>query len=481
MKENRWFGFIVSIVLILSIFYPTGAFAENNRTLEDESIYDLLVDRYNNGDYENDLDIDTRDMSAFSGGDFAGIVSRLQYLVDLGFTSVSLGPIFSTATYDGSEVLDYGKLEPHFGTDGDLKEMINALHEKEIGVIADFPMSGVSENHVWVKDGTLPSTPAAEGTVDWDSSDAKVKEMLKGAIISFIQAYDLDGIRLTKLADFDEDFLNEVIAEIKEVNADIYVISTEISPANFDTVPHAEKIDALRQAYVQIDPDTSQLELFEDNVGTDFIQFDELTGARFTYDMLELRMFPPTRWKLAATALFTLPGIPVMPYGSEIAVNGEGPPESHPISNFKTDMELNEYIADLNQLRNESETFRNGDLEVLQNEDGFTVFKRSSEEETWIIAINNTSEVASIEITEDIIGENKRMRGVLDGDSVKQGKDGVYRIVLEREIAEAYFVEEDKGFNWLYLSASILIFGTFFVFLFIMWRKGKKRAKEVTE
>ena len=52
--------------------------------------------------------------------------------------------------------------------------------------------------------------------------------------------------------------------------------------------------------------------------------------------------------EIAATALFTLPGVPVMPYGSEIAVNGKEAPESHPISNFKTDMELQEYIGDLN-------------------------------------------------------------------------------------------------------------------------------------
>ncbi|MBO1913723.1 hypothetical protein J4G37_54030, partial [Microvirga sp. 3-52] len=122
------------------------------------------------------------------------------------------------------------------------------------------------------------------------------------------------------------------------------------------------------------------LQLFEDKNETDIIQFDELTGPRFTYEMFTLRMFPPTRWKIAATALFTLPGVPMMPYGSEIAVNGQEAPESHPISNFKTDMELQEYIGDLNTLRNKSDTLRNGDFELLHNKDGFTVFKRSSDE-----------------------------------------------------------------------------------------------------
>lgn len=474
MKRNRWFGFIVSAVLLLSIIYPTGAFAEKKRSLQDESIYDLLVDRYNNGNYENDEDTDAKDMSRFTGGDFAGITSRLDYIAALGFTLVSVGPIFSTATYDGNEVLDYEKLEPHFGTSAEFTEMIAALDEKEIGVIADFPLSGVSENHVWVKDGSLPSIANGDGTVNWDTTDAKVKETLKNTIVAFAKEYDLAGIRITRLGDVEEAFLNEVIAALKEANKELYVLSNEASTANFDTVPNIEKMEALKQAYVQVDPATSPLSLFEDKVETDLIQFDDLVGPRFTYDMLQLRMFPPTRWKVAAVALFTLPGVPILPYGSEIAVNGKEAPESHPISNFKTDMELYDFITGLNQLRNQSETLRNGDIEILHNADGFTVFTRTSDEETWVVALNNTSETASLEISEEIIGDNKRLRGLLDSDMIRQSKDGKYRLVLERELSEIYITDEDKGFNTLYLVASILIYTLFLGFLFMIWRRGKK-------
>ncbi len=58
--------------------------------------------------------------------------------------------------------------------------------------------------------------------------------------------------------------------------------------------------------------------------------------------------------------------------------------------------------------------------------------------------------------------------------SIKQSKDGKYRVVLERELAEAYIVEEDKGFNIPYLIASILVYVLFFGFLLAVWRKGKK-------
>ena len=476
MKVNRWFGIIVSAVLMLSIISPTGVFAEKNRTLQDESIYDLLVDRFDNGNYNNDEDANPQEPSAFSGGDFAGIFDRLDYIKGMGFTTISIGSVFSTAKYDGSEVLDYEKLEPHFGTGEDLTKMIGKVHENDMKIIADFPLSGVSENHVWAKDGVLPSTPAGAGTVDWDSSDAEVQEKLKAAIISFVETYKLDGIRLTKLADFDESFLNEVINDLKKVNENLYVITTDATTANFDLVPNTTKIEALQQSYVQVNPDTSPLATFEDYKATDIIQFDELTGPRFTYEMLTLRMFPPTRWKLAATALFMFPGVPVMPYATEIAVNGEKAPESHPISNFKTDEELIEYIGDLNKLRNQSDALRTGDFEMLHNEDGFTVFKRSNDKETWIVALNNTSETSNVKLPEEVLGATKKLRGVVDGDLVKQAKDGSYNVILDREVAEVYISEEDTGFNTPYLIASIMVFVLFFAFIIAVKRRAKKNA-----
>ena len=57
----------------------------------------------------------------------------------------------------------------------------------------------------------------------------------------------------------------------------------------------------------------------------------------------------------------------------------------------------------------------------------------------------------------------------------------MFRIVLEREVAEIYIVDEDKGFNTPYLIASILVYVLFLGFLFTVWRKGRKSTKEVIE
>lgn len=474
MTKNRLFGFLMTILLLLSVMNPMAASADEARSWQDESVYDLLVDRFNNANWGNDEGTDPKDANAFSGGDFAGVSSRLNYIENMGFTMISVGPIFHTAKYDGSEVLDYEQFEPYFGTEEEFKEMIEAAHEKKIGVIADFPFSGVSENHVWAKDGTLPSSPAGDGTVNWDASNEDVKNKLKETVVSYVQSYDLDGIRLTKLNDFDAQYLNEVIDALKLENPKLYVLTDEDSTANFDSMPNFEKMQALRGAFASFDPEKSSLTLFEDKFETGIIQLDNLTGARFTFDMIEQRMFPPSRWKLATAALFTLPGVPLVTYGSEIAMNGEQAPDSHQIANFKTDQELVDYIKNLNILRNTSETLRNGDFEMLHEKDGFTVYKRSSDEETWIIALNNTTVTSNFEIPADVIGDGKKLRGVLDGNTAKQSPDGEYNIVLEREVAEIFIADEDEGFNTLYLILSIIIYAAFLSFIFVIWRKGKK-------
>lgn len=481
MKGKRLIGFVAIFLLFISTVMPAAVSAKTDRSFADESIYDLLVDRFNNGDGKNDIDVNAQDGLAFNGGDFVGVHARLQHIIDMGFTIVSLGPIFKTETYDGQKALSYTELEPHFGTEDELQALVKEIHKQKMKVIADFPLSKVSEDHEWAKSRTYKFTHSADGTVDWDPNDSNVQEALKQTVVDFVTAYNLDGIRLTQLDGFDDAYLNELIAAIHDAQEGSYVLTNVESGAEFDSTPSDTKMDALRQTFMKSNPDSSPIALFDDNDETKVIQFDDLTGPRLTYDMVEARMFPPTRWKVAATALFTLPGVPLMTYGTEIAVNGKEAPESHPLFNFKTDMEFKELIGNLNLLRNQSETLRNGDFEMLHNEDGFLVYTRTSEDETWLIAVNNTSETASVEIPIGKIGDNKKLRGVLDGDLIRESDDGVFRVVLDREMAEVYIADDDKGFNTPYLIATILVYVIFLGFLFMIIKKGRERRKSETK
>lgn len=476
MNVKRLLSVMMMVFLLVTTALPSLASAETERSLKDESIYDLLVDRFNNGDGRNDIDTDAQDLYAFNGGDFSGISLRLQHILDMGFTAVSIGPVFQTATYDGKEVLDYTKFEKHFGTEEDFKSMLDELHDKDVRVIADFPLAGVSKDHVWAS--KLPFTQGEGNTIDWKPDDVDVQRNLEETMVNFVKTYELDGIRLTKTEGYSKDVLDQFIASLKEASPDLYVLSEEETDAAVDGQPNMSSMEALRESFVRVDPDSSQMNQFESSKTNDLIQFDQLTGPRFTYDIVEQRMFPPTRWKTAVTALFTLPGIPVMPYGTEIAVNGKEAPESHPLFNFKTDMELKELIGNLNALRNQSNTLRNGNFKMLHNKDGYMVYKIYDEDESWIVAINNTSETQSYALDPDEIGSKKRLRGLLDSDQIVETEDDKYHVVLDREMAEIYLVKEDKGFNIPYLIASIMVYVLFLSFLWAVWRKGRKARQE---
>lgn len=464
------------IPLLAATALPGWASAKAERTLKDESIYDLLVDRFNNGDGRNDADSDAQDPSVFNGGDFVGVALRLQHILDMGFTSVSIGSVFETATYDGREVLDYTKFEKHFGTEDDFTSMLDELHDQDIHVIADFPLAGVSKDHVWAN--KLPHTQGEGNTIDWQADDADVQRVLEETMVDFVTKYDLDGIRLTRTEGYSTEVLDGFIGALKKAAPDLYVLSDEETSAAVDAQPNDDSMAALRESFVRIDPDSSPINQFEASSPNDLIQFDKLTGPRFTYDIVEQRMFPPTRWKVAITALFTLPGIPVMPYGTEIAVNGKEAPESHPLFNFKTDMELKDLIGDMNKLRNQSKTIRTGDFKMLHNKDGYMVYKIYDEDETWIIAINNTGETQSYTLEPDEIGSKKRLRGVLDSDQIVETDDDKYHVVIDREMAEIYLVNEDKGYNIPYLIASAMVYILFLSFLWLVWRKGRKARQE---
>lgn len=468
----------ISAALLIGTAGLPAASAEE-RTILDESIYNTLVDRFFNGTTKNDQGADPTDTDGFNGGDFAGLQEKLEYIQDMGFTAVSIGPIFETASYDGHAVLAYGKIEDRFGTDKELKDMISAYHDANMKVYADFPLGGVSPDHEWTTGHEGWAIPSEDGeTINWDLGNEDVQDALIDAAITFTEETEIDGVRLTSFGDADPAFLDRVINAVKEASPSVTVFADAPTEADFDLAYDPAVMEILRSAFVEMDPDSSGMDEIGLTDPPSMMFFDDLNTTRFTSEMVNRNMFPPTRWNVATTALFTLPGVPVMTYGSEIAVTGTEAPGTHPLHNFKTDEELKDHIADVNGLRNQSETLRTGDFELLHNENGLIVYERSSDEETWVIVLNNTSETQRIDLTAEQIGEGKRLRALIDNNLVSQADSGEYRIVLDREAADLFIVEEDTGLNIPYIIAAILVYATFIGFIYMVWRKGKQRAKD---
>ncbi|MEV4776441.1 alpha-amylase family glycosyl hydrolase [Microbacterium sp. LWH12-1.2] len=86
-------------------------------------------------------------------GDIPGIVSRVDYLDDLGIDAVWLSPFYPSALADGGyDVADYRDVDPRLGTLEDFDAMVAALHARGIRVVVDIVPNHTSDLHEWFQE-----------------------------------------------------------------------------------------------------------------------------------------------------------------------------------------------------------------------------------------------------------------------------------------------------------------------------------------
>ena len=83
-------------------------------------------------------------------GDLKGITAKLPYVKSLGCNALWLNPIFDSPFKDaGYDVRDYKKIAPRYGTEADLKELLDTAHSMGIKVLLDLVPGHTSESHAW--------------------------------------------------------------------------------------------------------------------------------------------------------------------------------------------------------------------------------------------------------------------------------------------------------------------------------------------
>jgi len=122
---------------------------------ESANIYFLLTDRFNNGNPDNDINFDrtkeTAVLRGFEGGDIQGITAKVNegYFTDLGINAIWFTPVVeqihgnvdegtgNTYGYHGYWAKDWTVLDPNFGTEENLTELVEAAHAMGIRIILD--------------------------------------------------------------------------------------------------------------------------------------------------------------------------------------------------------------------------------------------------------------------------------------------------------------------------------------------------------
>ena len=143
-----------------------GATAFRDRPPQDEVIYFLLPDRFENGDPSNDrgglsdgrlaTGFDPSDKAFYHGGDLKGLITRLDYIQGLGATTVWVAPVFRNKTvqgaagaesagYHGYWITDFTRVDPHFGTNQDFRALVEAVHGRGMKLYLDIVVNHTAD------------------------------------------------------------------------------------------------------------------------------------------------------------------------------------------------------------------------------------------------------------------------------------------------------------------------------------------------
>ncbi|MBI2388425.1 MAG: alpha-amylase [Deltaproteobacteria bacterium] len=110
----------------------------------DEVIYQVLIDRFANGDLSNDYRVNKAHPARYHGGDWKGLADKLDYIQALGVTTLWISPIVRNVetdagidSYHGYWTQDPFLLNQHFGNLHDLQDLVRRAHRRKIKVVLD--------------------------------------------------------------------------------------------------------------------------------------------------------------------------------------------------------------------------------------------------------------------------------------------------------------------------------------------------------
>ncbi|WP_053365538.1 alpha-amylase family glycosyl hydrolase [Bacillus sp. FJAT-27245] len=511
MKAKLAACFLVSFLLFGVL--PVHALEKDGRSWQDETVYFLMVDRFNNGSQKNDKKVDANDPLAYNGGDFQGIIDKLDHIKDMGFSAIMLTPVFDNVDggYHGYWVNDFYKTEEHFGTMKEFKALVKKAHDEGLKVLIDFPANNVGpaskllteKGPEWFHEKNTAGAGSdrdaqlngwVDELPDFNHENPEVRAYLIDAAKWWIKETNIDGYRLDSANHVPAEFWTEFSKAVKAQKSGFHLIGDlgreseslydEYKNAGFDSINDYPLMEELRSGLVKPDRSMSGiLDRWGKNKGVApnpyemAVFFDDQKLPRFTRDMVNVKQFPGSQWKQALTFMYTTPGIPVVYYGTEIAVDGGEPPDNSRLMNFRTEKELIDHIGKLSKLRKMLPSLTRGTMETLYEKNGMAVYKRVYRGETAIIAINNTSKTQYVSLSPDQADpKGHELRGLLINEKAAGEEDG-FTIVLDRDESEIYVLSQKLGLNYPFIAMIAGIWIFFICFFIFLARRGKKRRQ----
>ena len=430
----------LSLTLALLGSLAAAQTAPSLPSFEGQIIYQVMPDRFFDGNKNNNAGVDKANARAWHGGDLAGLTEKLPYIGKLGATAIWLTPIyaqqsknsFDTAAYHGYWPADFRAVDPHFGTLADFSKLTAAAKAAGMKVVLDqvinhfgYEAAAVKQHPDWFHtqaqcdaSGNKDTDCPLSGLPDLNQQVPAVRELLLGNA-DFWRKQGVDGFRYDAIKHVDQAFLRSLLQKDRAAgtwtlgewyDADSGTVADwqkagfdslflfSLQAALKDSIMSGQSLTHIanvlsRQAEI---PRQGEVALFLDN--HDVPRFAQ--GTLFEDDA-----FSRTRYGLRA--LMTLRGVPVIWQGTEIALRGGPDPDNRRDMRFEDVWNANEkatfeVASNAITVRKASPALSTGELHLLNVPDALAddllLFTRKKGDQTVLVAWHNGKARRSLSI-----------------------------------------------------------------------------------
>jgi len=384
------------------------------------------------------------------GGDLAGILQRFDYLCDLGINALYLNPIFASESNHGYNTTDYHKVDPHFGTEEQLKQLIRQAHNNDWHVILDgvFNHTGLkfapfadlvekgeqSRYKDWYFCHKFPlRLEEGQDTYEcWDGNfslpklnvaNPETRDFLLEVATYWVREFDIDGWRLDAANEVDPEFWKSFRAAVRAVKPDAYLLGEvwELAPEwlqgdQFDGVTNYPWRGAVLDFFAleKTRPSEFDQALIETRkgVGADVPASSfNLIGGHDTERIRTICQNDPMRQGQIALFQLTYPGVPAIYYGDEIGMQGGADPDNRrvmPWAEEQWDRGQREFYKKVIATRRAHSVLQEGNFETLIVEDAQAVygFLRCDPTERALILFNRGTNPVTVSLPREKVGDS---------------------------------------------------------------------------
>lgn len=423
--------------------------------------YQIFVERFFDGNSKNNPKDITKwgekpKSKSFFGGDIRGIISKIDYLSDLGINGIYLTPIFESPSNHKYDTIDYFEIDKAFGTKEDFKELVEKAHAKGIKIILDavFNHCGfkfekfqdvlnkgekskycnwfhISNYPVCVENGKLnyKTFGSVAEMPKLNTSNIETKEYLLSVAEYWIKEFDIDGWRLDVSDEIDHSFWREFRKVVKNTKESAIIIGETWHNSYFwlqgDQFDSAMNYPVTKKCLEYFAENKISATEFKNSIAEILMRNTSqvndillnLLDSHDTERFLTMCNGNVDKLKNAATFLMTFKGIPCTYYGTEIGLEGGYDPDSRRTFDWNEDnwnKDLREFYKNIISIRKKEKALQKGAIEFIEHDD-LLIMKRQFNNEIIFTIINNTLEKKELNLN---IESYESIRNLLDNNEI---------------------------------------------------------------